>query len=170
MTITYVGVDPGITGAVAWISGRDYGVFDLPTMTASDNGKVRWMVDGAELAYLLTANVPKPPPSNEVRAALEQTSAMPGQGVASMFSMGHSFGACHGVLGTLGYDLTLVRPAQWKKDLGIGRKKGEDADVGKAKSMSLARKHFPKAPLERIKDHNRAEALLLAHWMKTKEQ
>lgn len=163
---THVGIDPGITGAVAWISGKDYGVFDLPTMTASDKGKIKWMVDAEELAFLLTANVPK---LADTMVALEQTSAMPGQGVASMFSMGHSFGACHGVIGTLGYALTLVRPAQWKKDLGIGRKKGEDADVMKAKSLALARRHFPKAPLERQKDHNRAEALLLAYWMKTRE-
>lgn len=164
---TYVGIDPGITGAVAWIAGRDYGVFDLPTMTASDKGKIKWMVDAEELSFLLAANLPR---NGSTAVALEQTSAMPGQGVASMFSMGHSFGACHGVIGTLGYDLTLVRPAQWKKDLGIGRKKGEKAEDMKAKSLAAARRHFPKAPLERVKDHNRGEALLLAYWMKTKEQ
>lgn len=165
--MNYVGIDPGITGAVAWVNSAGYGVFDIPTMTASEKGKVRWMVDAEELAYLMTANLPA---GAATAVALEQTSAMPGQGVSSMFSMGHSFGACHGVIGTLGYALTLVRPAQWKKDLEIGRKKGEDADAMKDKSLSLARRRFPKAPLERKKDHNRAEALLLAHWMKTREQ
>jgi hypothetical protein len=63
-----------------------------------------------------------------------------------------------------------VRPAQWKKEMGVAKQRGEDADAGKEKALELARELFPAAPLSRRKDHNRAEALLLAHWLKTREE
>jgi hypothetical protein len=165
---TVVGIDPGITGAVGYISDRGYGAFDIPVMTASEKGKIKWMVDAAELGAMFVDHIPGR--FNEMTVALEQTSAMPGQGVASMFSMGDSFGACRGVAAILGFSVTLVRPAQWKKEMGVAKQRGEDADAGKEKALELARELFPAAPLSRRKDHNRAEALLLAHWLKTREE
>jgi hypothetical protein len=151
----YVGIDPGLSGAVGVVSEDGCVVFDIPLMTASDKGKVKWMIDASTLAdKLLTATRCR---DLDLMVALEQTAAMPGQGVSSMFSMGDSFGACRAVVQTLGLDLTLVRPAKWKKELGLSREKDD--------SMDMARRLFPDAPLDRKKDHNRAEALLIAQWL-----
>ena len=54
--------------------------------------------------------------------------------------------------------IILVKPAQWKRDMSLSKEK--------ELSLDLARKLFPEAPLSRKKDHNLAEALLLAEWLR----
>ena len=51
----------------------------------------------------------------EINVVLEQVSAMPGQGVTSMFNFGQSFGVIKGICAAMRLSLHFVRPAKWKK-------------------------------------------------------
>lgn len=150
----YIGIDPGITGAIAILNpGFDPVVEDMPT-TVVGKGTVKREGNGALLAEILRRG------TRPVMATLERTSAMPGQGVASMFSMGVSRGVVLGVLGALGIPYVDVAPPTWKRHF---RLTGADKDA----SRTLALKMYPSlAPLlARKMDHNRAEAVLLAHYL-----
>jgi crossover junction endodeoxyribonuclease RuvC len=146
-----VAIDPGKTGAIAHLhdDGRFCCVEDMPSV-----GK---MVDAATVADLLRAmrnqgNV------SQTRVVVEQVGAMPGQGVTSMFSFGTSFGIVLGVVAALRLPLELVRPATWKRDMGLNR----DKETSRLKALQL----FPDAAqmLKRKKDEARAEALVLGLW------
>ena len=54
-----------------------------------------------------------------IHAYVELVSSMPGQGVASMFSFGHSAGVLQGVLGAFEIPVTMVTPQSWKKRAGL---------------------------------------------------
>lgn len=148
----YLGIDPGLSGAVAALDaqGRIHLLEDLPTVTRG-NGRVKRELDPAGLAHLL-----RPLVTDSKLAVVEQVGSMPGQGVASVFSLGHSAGVIVGVIATLGIPLQLVAPAVWKKSYGVGR--------DKTLSRTLASRLFPLTNLTRVRDHNLAEALLLARY------
>lgn len=156
MSGLFLGVDPGLTGAIAAVDaqGRVHLLEDLPTVTRG-NGKVKRELDPAGLTHLLR------PIASEIRlAVVEQVGSMPGQGVASVFSLGHTAGVIVGVIGALGIPLQLVAPATWKKHHGLGR--------DKSMSRTVASRLYPEISLHRVKDHNLAEALLLARYATTK--
>jgi crossover junction endodeoxyribonuclease RuvC len=152
----YLAFDPGVTGAFAVLDSSGEACYDIPVMDAK--GYVGREIDGAELADMLRSIVAYHP----AEAILERTSAMPGQGVASMFSMGVSRGVILGVLGALRISVREVEPRAWKKQLGLT---GKDKDA----SLEMARLLFPSQRwrLTRKKDHNRAEALLLLYFLTT---
>lgn len=83
---------------------------------------------------------------------------MPAQGVASTFKFGLAFGMALAMTQRINAPTHLVTPQKWKKDLGLSSDKND--------SLAMARKLWPDAPLERKKDNGRAEALLLAHWLR----
>jgi hypothetical protein len=159
--VIYVGIDPGLTGAIAFLGSPTLcdAVEDMPTYIASA-GVVKREVNGQALAMLLrSAGHP-----DDLLVVLERTAAMPGQGVASMFSMGVTRGVVLGVIGTIGARMREVSPVTWKRAYAlIGQEKGA--------SRRLAIQRFPQLAerLAREKDHNRAEALLLALWLKQQQ-
>lgn len=152
MTALYLGVDPGLTGALALLhaDGSMHSVEDLPVM-ARGKGRVKHEIDPAALARLI-----RPHAMDIKLAVVEQVGSMPGQGVASVFSMGHSLGCIVGVVQALDIPLRLVPPSVWKKRAGIS----SDKNLARSEAIRL----WPAAPLDRVKDHNRAEALLLARY------
>ena len=91
-----------------------------------------------------------------VVAVTENVNSMPGQGVASMFAMGKSYGILLGVLATLSIATHTVSPGKWKKFYALGKEKDQ--------SRELAQRMWPDAPLNLKKHHNRAESLLLAKY------
>lgn len=151
------GIDPGVTGAVAClVNGVVHGIEDIP-VRFEGSGAVRRKLDSAGLASIVRGWRVQVGPDDEL-AIVERVGSMPGQGVASTFSLGHSAGAIEGVLQALGIRLQLVPPQSWKRALGIGK--------DKAKSGAKASLMYPGSAeyWRRVKDHNRAEALLLAHY------
>jgi crossover junction endodeoxyribonuclease RuvC len=154
MTPLFVGIDPGLTGAVAVLDhgGNLLALDDLPVIANGKGGsRVTRQIDPAGLAALL------PPHSMNVSVALERVAARPGQGVSSVFSLGDSYGCIRGVVAALGMAVEIVTPATWKKRFQLTN----DKEVSRAKATEL----YPAAGLHRVKDHNRAEALLLARWL-----
>ena len=149
-----IGIDPGITGAIAVLfdDGKSI-VHDIPVMAnGKGKGKVKNSVNGGALVQLLRC-------FDGAEVFLERVSAMPGQGVSSMFSMGDSFGCIRGVIAACGMPVHIITPQSWKKHYRLG----SDKEVCRAKAIEL----FPGAELSRKKDHNRAEALLIAKYGKS---
>lgn len=159
---TFVGIDPGLTGAWAAIdsAGKVVRIDDIPTMASGGKGaKVQRQVNPAALAADLRSLMSD---GDAVMVALERTSAMPGQGVSSMFSMGDSYGAIRAAVAIKSLPCEHVSPQSWKRAMGLD----SDKERCRAKAIQL----FPDAAelLARKKDHNRAEALLLAEWLRRK--
>ena len=153
-----IGIDPGLTGAVGVLKhGRFVAVHDMPTIAPAGGAKVKNVVNPAGLASLLRQIIADHP-GEAVRVALERVASMPGQGVASVFSLGDSFGAIRAVVAVLHLQTHFMPPAAWKRTMKIG------SDNGACRSLAI--QLFPEAPLHRIKDHNRAEALLLAECLR----
>lgn len=153
-----IGIDPGISGALALIDPatmRVWRIADMPTAEA--NGKRS--VSAGLLALTITewASLASAT-GRRLLAIVEEVGAMPGQGVTSMFSFGRSFGVILGVLAGCGVALELVRPAAWKKAARISKDKGS--------ARKAAQERFPESAgmFARVKDDGRAEAALLAMW------
>lgn len=146
--------DPGSkSGALAMVSIEMHAwrrVEDLPTMGA---GK-QVILNGAELAGTLRA-------AGVTHAVVEHVHSMPRQGVASMFRFGCAFGQILGVLQALGIPYELVQPQTWKRAMRLPGGEGKQ-EIARNRALEL----FPTLHdrLARKKDHNRAEALLLAQW------
>lgn len=147
-----LGIDPGITGAMALLDAEGCAVMveHLPTIARGNAAKVKREIDPAGLVHLLRIH------AGGIEAAwLEQVSSRPGQGVASVFSLGHSVGSISATLATLGIPIHLVTPAAWKRQAGL-------TSSDKEQARALAVRLFPAIPLHRKADHNLAEALLIA--------
>ncbi len=148
-----IGIDPGLSGAFAVLQGQKVlKVEDMPIMSL---GKTRNQINAAELGKLLRYWSQNQ--NGDTTVYLEQVSAMPGQGVSSMFSFGCSYGVVQGIIGALDLPMVLVRPAAWKKRAGL---------LGKPKdaARTLAQQLFPGQALGRKKDIGRADALLIARF------
>lgn len=141
-----LGIDPGLTGALAFIFQDD------PNRVAIEDMPI---ADGDISAPLLSAIIRKYSPSY---AAIEFVASMPGQGVASTFKFGKSYGQALGVLGAHNVPLHYVTPRKWKQRFNLGAEK----DESRAKALQL----FPAcaASFARKKDHNRADAALIAKY------
>ena len=149
------GIDPGQTGAIAVLhDGRIEQVIDMPT-AARLHGK-GLQVD----AYMLTSKLLAAASGhNQRRAVIEAVSAMPGQGVSSMFRFGESLGIVLGVLGALQIPVRWISPAKWKRAAGLT---GKDKDTARTLALQL----HPEVGdmLARKKDTGRADAICIAHF------
>jgi Holliday junction resolvasome RuvABC endonuclease subunit len=150
-----LGIDPGVSGACAIVTeaGHYVSAFDMPTVLANKSSNRR-MVNAYELAGLVRRALNEA--QGDIVAVIENVNAMPDQGVASVFAFGKSYGIVLGVLAALGLSTELVTAARWKKHFGLERDKEQ--------ARELATRMFPLASLPLKKDHNKAEALLLARW------
>lgn len=147
MSHLVIGIDPGVSGAIALVSPKGTVlVHDMPVMKLGKSSRV----NAAHLSSLLSA-------ARDGHAVIEHVAAMPKQGVVSVFSFGHAAGVVEGVLPALGISYELVRPAVWKRHFKLI---GADKEASRAKAIQL----YPNAPLDRKKDAGRAEAILLARY------
>lgn len=161
MTI-FLGIDPGLTGAIAAINSRGGGVaiLDMPTKQVTGGGLVNRRVDGRALAAFLRRLAPV---DETAILTCELVHAIAGKetgqgGMQQMGSLMRSFGAIEAIVDALRLTAHWPRPQEWKKFYRLGKEK--DA------SLDMARRLYPDAQtlLARVKDHNRAEALLIAHF------
>ena len=97
----------------------------------------------------------------DIQGVIESVHSMPGQGVSSSFKFGIAFGMAIAIMERVNCPWMLVTPQKWKKELGLTADKDE--------SLEMARKLWPNAPLARKMDNGRAEALLMAEWLRKQE-
>ena len=108
-----IGIDPGISGSICFFEdGKILEVIEMPVMTEGKKNKKQ--VNGAQIynEFLKRINKKK---MMKYRVVIEQVSAMPGQGVTSMFNFGQSFGILKGICSAMQLPMYFVRPAKWKK-------------------------------------------------------
>jgi len=150
-----LGVDPGLTGALAAIdrkTGLVAYIDRLPTLkTPSKSRKQGFLshIDLSTLTHELKFIAPK-----ILFAAVEDPGAMPNQGLGSTFRFGAVCGQIQGVLAGLDIPFVLIKPSVWKGALGLSQDKGQSLKL----AGSLAKTEFKK------KDHDVAEAILIAHF------
>jgi crossover junction endodeoxyribonuclease RuvC len=141
-----LGIDPGLDGGLAIIDGSAIELLEtIPTQTKG--GFIKRQVDAQKLSNILRVYP-------DLVCYLEGVASRPGQGVASVFSFGDTYGAIRGVLGALNIPVYTVSPSKWKKALDVSSK--ED-------SLKASKDLFPSVQFKK-KDHNIAEALLIAYY------
>ena len=156
MSVKYIGIDPGLDGAVAVLP--DLAVYDVPT--AEVGGRREYVpVAMARLLRDLTDG------EETVFVAIERVQPFPKAGVVPMFRLGLGLGLWLGVLGALALPYDLVRPQDWKAAMLPGRQKEKEA--GRVRALEL----WPAlaAELARKMDHNRADALLIAEYRRRQD-
>ena len=167
------GIDPGISGAICvFKEGRVIEVYEMPTMI--DGKKNKRQVNGAEVTNIFIKEMsnlkfherePIEKASHvdnledRAKVVVEHVTAMPGQGVTSMFNFGQSFGVLKGICAALKLPIYFVRPVKWKKYFNLIK---TNKDASRTKVIEI----FPyiSSKISRKKDSNKADSILIAKY------
>ncbi len=150
-----IGIDPGISGSICFFhNGEIIDVIEMPTM--ADGKKNKKQVNGSQI-YNEISNRIKEIDKKQIKVVIEHVSAMPGQGVTSMFNFGQSFGILKGICSAMQLSTYFVRPAKWKKYFNLIN---SEKDASRTKAIEI----FPyfSRNLAKKKDNNKADAILIA--------
>ena len=150
-----IGIDPCISGSICFFQdGKIIDVVEMPTMTEGKKNKKQ--VNGSQIYNEIYARIKKLD-SKDIKVVVEQVSAMPGQGVTSMFNFGQSFGILKGICSAMQLPMYFVRPAKWKKYFNLIN---SEKDASRTRAIEI----FPyfSSNLSRKKDSNKADAILIA--------
>ena len=150
-----IGIDPGISGSICFFEdGKIIDVIEMPTMTEGKKNKKQ--VNGSQIYNEISKRINKFQ-KKDVRVIVEQVSAMPGQGVTSMFNFGQSFGILKGICSAMQLPIYFVRPAKWKKYFNLIN---SEKDASRTRAIEI----FPyfSSQLSKKKDANKADAILIA--------
>lgn len=151
--------DPGLTGAITSLDhhGHLRAVVDLPTCpieTAGPKAKVKRKIDARALRVILRELVPA---DERAMFVIEDMQLLGGSSVQTMGALAHTRGVIEAVALLCDLDVRFVRPQAWKKWYGLGS--------DKTAALTLARKLWAGwTEFARAKDHNRADAALIAHF------
>jgi crossover junction endodeoxyribonuclease RuvC len=150
-----IGIDPGISGSICFFQdGRIIDVVEMPTMTEGKKNKKQ--VNGSQIFNEISERIKKLD-KKDIKVIIEQVSAMPGQGVTSMFNFGQSFGILKGICSAMQLPMYFVRPTKWKKYFNLIN---SEKDASRTRAIEI----FPyfSGELSRKKDSNKADAILIA--------
>ena len=150
-----IGIDPGISGSICFFQdGKIVDVVEMPTMTEGKKNKKQ--VNGSQIVNEISEKI-KELDKREIKVVIEQVSAMPGQGVTSMFNFGQSFGILKGICSSMQLPMYFVRPAKWKKYFNLIN---SEKDASRTRAIEI----FPyfSNQLSKKKDSNKADAILIA--------
>ena len=150
-----IGIDPGISGAICFFeNGKVVDLIDMPVM--ADGKKNKKQINGSQIYNEICDRI-KNIPKKDIFVVVEQVSAMPGQGVTSMFNFGQSFGVIKGICSAMQLSMHFVRPAKWKKYFNLLK---TEKEASRSKAIEI----FPyiSSNLSRKKDSNKADAILIA--------
>ena len=107
----YLGIDPGLKGALAVLDDRDRAqVFDAPVRAIKKRTSTRSEYDLHAMARLL-----QPFESIEVYAAIETVGSRPEQSAQSTFSQGYGIGVWEALLAAYAIRYVRVGPQRWKR-------------------------------------------------------
>jgi crossover junction endodeoxyribonuclease RuvC len=155
-----IAIDPGLSGAVCFMkSGSVVDLIDAPTLPDGANRQLDIMalcrrIDKHQPTHAIIENV-QPMPSIPGKDGARR-----GMGAASSFRFGFAVGQARALVTCYGMEVRLVHPQSWKRWAGL---KGPDKEQSRQKALLL----MPSAAkwLGLKKDHNKAEALLLALYL-----
>ena len=152
-----IGIDPGLSGAIAVLDDlKVFDMFDMPVM--SEGKKNKNQLNSAQLVNIIKKHIIS---NGQTFVIVEQVSAMPGQGVTSMFNFGQTFGSIKGICAALNLPIFYVRPAKWKKHFEL-------INASKDASRTKVIEMYPSISgrLTRKKDVNKADAILIARYFR----
>ena len=150
-----IGIDPGISGSICFFQdGVIQDVVEMPTMI--DGKKNKKQVNGSQIFNQISEKI-KGMDKKNIKVVIEHVTAMPGQGVTSMFNFGQSFGILKGICSAMQLPVYFVRPAKWKKYFNLIN---SEKDASRTRAIEI----FPyySSHLSRKKDSNKADAILIA--------
>tara|TARA_X000000368_G_C22736500_1_gene581873 strand:+ start:149 stop:643 length:495 start_codon:yes stop_codon:yes gene_type:complete len=150
-----IGIDPGISGSICFFEdGKVIDIIEMPSMAEGKKNKKQ--VNGSQICNEINSRIKKLN-KQEIKVVIEQVSAMPGQGVTSMFNFGQSFGVLKGICSAMELPMYFIRPAKWKKYFNLIN---SEKDASRTKAIQI----FPyiSSQLSKKKDSNKADAILLA--------
>ena len=150
-----IAIDPGINGAICFFeNGEVKEVLEMPTM--AEGKKNKRQVNGRQIYNEISSRIENYK-LQDINVVVEQVSAMPGQGVTSMFNFGQSFGVLKGIFSAMQIPMDFVSPVKWKKYYNL-------INTQKDSSRTKAIEFFPyiSSKLSRKKDANKADAILIA--------
>ena len=149
-----IGIDPGISGSICFFEdGKILDVIEMPVMNEGKKNKKQ--VNGSQIYNEFLKRIKRK--DDEIRVVIEQVSAMPGQGVTSMFNFGQSFGILKGICSAMQLPMFFIRPAKWKKYFNLIN---SQKDASRTRAIEI----FPyfSTQLSKKKDSNKADAILIA--------
>ena len=149
-----IGIDPGISGSICFLeNGKIIEAIEMPVMTEGKKNKKQ--VNGAQIYNEFLKRINNK--DDDIRVVIEQVSAMPGQGVTSMFNFGQSYGILKGICSAMQLPMFFVRPAKWKKYFNLIN---SQKDASRTRAIEI----FPyfSTQLSKKKDSNKADAILIA--------
>tara|TARA_X000001036_G_C20437438_1_gene707844 strand:- start:223 stop:717 length:495 start_codon:yes stop_codon:yes gene_type:complete len=152
-----IGIDPGISGSICFFeNGKIQEAIEMPTM--ADGKKNKKQVNGSQIYNEISSRIINYD-KKDVKVIIEQVSAMPGQGVTSMFNFGQSFGILKGICSAMQLSMYFVRPAKWKKYFNLIN---SEKDASRTRAIEI----FPyfSSNLSKKKDTNKADAILIANY------
>ena len=152
-----IGIDPGISGSICFLEdGIIKDVIEMPTMIEGKKNKKQ--VNGSQIFNEISSRI-KTYEKKNIKVVVEQVSAMPGQGVTSMFNFGQSFGILKGICSAMQLPIYFVRPAKWKKYFNLIN---SEKDASRTRAIEI----FPyfSSNLSKKKDSNKADAILIASY------
>ena len=161
------GIDPGVSGAICVLrQGKIVEIYEMPTMI--DGKKNKRQVNGAEVTNIFLKEINNlkwqetsinSKLEDRAKVVVEHVTAMPGQGVTSMFNFGQSFGVIKGICAALKLPIYFVRPTKWKKHFNLIK---TNKDASRTKVIEV----YPEisSKLSRKKDSNKADAILIARY------
>ena len=122
----------------------------------TEGKKNKKQVNGAQIFFEISSRI-KDIKKKDIKVVIEQVSAMPGQGVTSMFNFGQSFGILKGICSAMQLPMYFVRPAKWKKYFNLIN---SEKDASRTRAIEI----FPyfSSELSRKKDSNKADAILIS--------
>ena len=150
-----IAIDPGISGSLCFFrDGKIIDILEMPNMAEGKKNKKQ--VNGAQIFNEISSRI-KDYDKKDIRVVIEQVSAMPGQGVTSMFNFGQSFGVLKGICSAMQLPMFFIRPAKWKKHFNLIN---SEKDASRTKAIEI----FPyiSEKLSKKKDANKADAILIA--------
>lgn len=147
--MTIIGIDPGLTGAIAVLheDGTVRTVADMPTI--ADGTAKGAMLDYHELRPLLSS-------LGAVHAYVEHQQVFPHDGKVGAFRLGRCYEGLLAALAMREVPYTAVRPLTWKDAFGL---RGKEKEAARA----LAQRWYPAVKLG-AKTAGRADALLIARY------
>ena len=152
-----IAIDPGISGSLCFFEdGKIIDLIEMPNMAEGKKNKKQ--VNGAQIYNEILLKI-KNYEKKDIKVVIEQVSAMPGQGVTSMFNFGQSFGVLKGICSAMQLPMYFVRPAKWKRYFNLIN---SEKDASRTKAIQI----FPyiSERLSRKKDSNKADAILIARY------
>ena len=150
-----IGIDPGISGSICFFhEGQIIDVVEMPTMAEGKKNKKQ--VNGSQIFNEISERIKKID-KKDIKVIIEQVSAMPGQGVTSMFNFGQSYGILKGICSAMQLPMYFVRPTKWKKYFNLIN---SEKDASRTRAIEIFPYFSPK--LSRKKDSNKADAILIA--------